>query len=432
VPSPKTLLPWLLGAAVGLGGILQGLHWRSSAGGADLSALQDQLRIAADENAMLRKENESLRSLAQGGGELAVPRELIDRVTSEYELDFLSNPVVHRIAGEELRDRVGASIESRMGPSGIDDRQEAFRLIGWLDDDADLLAQLTAVRAVGARGWFDDVTGEAWVTDRFETGSVPDQAALVRLLVRILLHQHFPPPAAYPGDDAARAREAIHQGAASGAEARFLAANARAIGFMPVKENPEVKQLFASLSPFVREISAFPTLAGKGLADTEFVKGNKPFHELFRNPPQTTRAILKPGSDRAAPPVLSMPEQKEEPYLTESAGQLGLRLWLSSGGGDETASAGISGHWKNDRFLLIPDGESSSAVIWDIVLDSADAADLLENAALKIVEKIAGLPDPPALGALTNSPGGRLLRVSRPAPDRLRFTNAATAATGSL
>jgi hypothetical protein len=425
VISPKTLLPWLLGGAVGLGGIIQGLHWRSSSRGESLTNLQDQLRMASDENTMLKKENESLRSLAQGGGELAVPRELIDRLIKEYELNFLSNPVVHRIATEELRDRIAAALESRFGPAGIDDRQEAYRWIGWLDADTDLLFQLTAVRSVGAKGWFDDVTGDAWVTDRFESEAVPDQAVLVRLLTRMLLHQHFPPPPAYPGDDAARAREAIHQGAAAGAEARFLAANARAIGFMPLKENHETKQLFASLSSFVRELSAFPALAGKGLTDTLFVKGNKPFQELFRDPPQTTRAILKPGTDSAAPPALEIPTQTEDPYLSETAGQLGLRLWLSPTIGESEAIK-ISNHWKNDRFLLIPDGESSTAVIWDIELDSKESADLLETSALRILAKMAAATDVPTSDSTLKAPKGRLLCVTRRSPEKVRFINAAT------
>ena len=198
VPSPKTLLPLLLGGAAGLGGILQGLHWRSTSNSAGVAELETQLRIATEENEMLKRENASLRSLAQGGGEIAVPREAIERTEKDLGLRFISNPVVNRIASEELRDRVAAAIESRLGPAGIDDRNEAWHLIGWLGPDDDLLAQLTVVRTVGARGWFDDVTGEAWVTDRYDPESIPDQAALVRLLARILLHQHFPPPTRLP------------------------------------------------------------------------------------------------------------------------------------------------------------------------------------------------------------------------------------------
>lgn len=398
---------------MGAGGILQGLHWRSAANVSGQADLDARLRAANEEIAMLRRENESLRSLAQGGGELAVPRELIERAEKEFGLRFLSNPVVHRIAIEELRDRVAAALESRYGPAGIDDRQDAYRLIGWIGPDDNLLSQLTAVRAVGARGWFDEITGEAWVTDRFDEKNIPDQAALVRLLARILLHQQFPPPPAYPGDDAARAREALHQGAAAGSEARYYAANARAIGFMPMKENTEVEQLLASLPEFIQGLTTFPVTEGKGLADTLHVQGNETFQAAFRNPPQTTRAILLPATPASAPEPLDMPATPEEPYLAESAGQLGLRLWLEASG-DAGMALEISARWKNDRYLLVPDGEASSAVVWDVQLDSKDAADSFEEAAR------AGAD------AMSSAAANRHLGVSRPAPDRVRFLNTAT------
>ena len=425
LPSAQTLLPWLLGGAVGLGGILQGLHWRSSANASGIADLETQLRMAIEENNLLKRENESLRSLAQGGGELAVPQELIARVEKECGLHFLSTPVVHRIASEELRDRVAAAIESRFGPSGIDDRQEAYRLLGFLGPDDDLLAQLTVVRTVGARGWFDDVSGEAWVTDRYEDQSIPDQATLVRLLTRILLNQHFPPPPAYPGDDAARAREALHQGAASGAEARYYAASARAIGFMPMKENPDVEQLFASLPSFIQGLTTFPVIEGKGLADTLHVQGNEPFHAALRNPPQTTRAIILPAEPAAAPPALELPTPPEEPYLGESAGQLGLRLWLEPLG-DLGEALEISSSWKNDRYLLLPDGEASTAVVWDTELDSTDAAERLQAAMLNFIAARADLDEPPKPGETVEVPGKRLFTLRRVSPTRVRLLNTHT------
>jgi hypothetical protein len=76
VPSPKTLLPLAARRCRGP---------RRHPSGAPL-ALRRQLRKPRrprnpaahrrEENEMLKRENESLRSLAQGGGELAVPREL--------------------------------------------------------------------------------------------------------------------------------------------------------------------------------------------------------------------------------------------------------------------------------------------------------------------------------------------------------------------
>jgi len=415
--SPQNILFIILGGAIGAGGILQGLHWKSSRAPAEMKELENQLRTASEEIVMLKRENESLRSLAQGGGELSVPREFIDRTEKEFGLRFLSNPVVHRIAGEELRDRIGAAIESRMGPSGIDDRQESYGLIGWLRPDDDLLTQLTAVRAVDANGWFDDVTVEGWMLDRADLKNIPDQATLIGLLGRILFHQHFPPTPAHPGDDAARAREALHQGAASGAEARFYAEKARTVGFMPMTENNDFKQLFASLSPFLQGLTNFPTTEGKGYSDALYVRGNDALHAAFRSPPQTTRAIFSPN-ESVTPIDCQLPATPEPPILTESAGQLGLFLWLKMLG-DDVPSAEIAATWRGDRYILFPDGESSVAILWDIELDSAESADQLLTNARKITE---------LLGKQQNH-NNRHLGVTRISPTRLRFLNTAESIT---
>lgn len=412
-----------MGAAIGLGGIIQGLHWRSLSEGAP--GQENRLKILLDENAMLKRENESLRSLAQGGGEVSVPAESIARVEKEFGLRFISNPVVHRIASEELRDRVAAAIESRFGPSGVDDRKEAYQWIGWLAADDDLLSQLTVVRATGARGWFDDVTGEAWITDRFDDEAIPDQAAMLRLISRILLHQHFPPPAAYPGDDAARAREALHQGAAAGAEARFLAVNALKGGFMSMKSNVGVEQLFASLPPFIQGLTTFPVVEGKGYADTLYVQGADKLLAALREPPLSTRKILQPGMDEISVKRIEFAGLPEEPYLSESAGQLGLRLWLDRAG-DVGMAQELSSCWAGDRYVFVPDGEASTAVLWEIELDSAEAAEKLQAVALELAAAAAKVSEPAKLGGIMLAADKRHLVVSRPRPTAVRFINAAT------
>lgn len=383
------------------------------------------MKILLDENELLKRENESLRSLAQGGGEVAVPAEAIARVEKELGLRFISNPVVHRIASEELRDRVAAAIESRFGPSGIDDRQEAYRWIGWLGTDDDLLSQLTVVRTAGARGWFDDVTGEAWITDRFEDGAIPDQAAMLRLISRILLHQHFPPTAAYPGDDAARAREALHQGAAAGVEARFLAGCALKGGFMSMRSDVGVEQLFASLPPFVQGLTTFPVVEGKGYADSLHVQGGEKLLAALREPPSTTRKILQPELAEISAKRIEITGLPEEPYLSESAGQLGLRLWLERAG-DVGMAHELSSRWAGDRYALVPDGEASTAVLWEIELESADVAEKFQSVALQLISASANASAAAKLGGVVTSEDKRHLVVTRPRPTAIRFINAAT------
>lgn len=428
MPSPQTTLAILLGAAIGAAGIIQGLSWKSAAVPQNLTQLQNQLRIAAEENEMLKRENESLRSLAQGGGDLSVPPELISRVERELGLQFRSNPVIQRTSTEALRDRIGAEIESRFGPQGLQDRQESYSLIGLLGPDDDLHAQLTAVTSAGAIAWFDDATGEGWMLDKTDLKNIPDQAALCRLLARVLLHQHFPPAEEYPGDDAARAREALHQGTASGVQARFMAEMARTIGFIPMKQNLEIEQLLAALSPFIQGLINFPNLEGKGYADSLHLKGDAALHAALRQPPLTTRAVLLFGESNSQPIALTLPTPAEEPFLTESVGLLGLRLWLEALG-DAGAASEIAMAWKNDRYLLFPDGESSSAVLWEIELESATATDQLQAVAVNLTAALAGQQEPGTLGKIIHSEKGRFLLVTRPSPTRIRFLNTAVATT---
>jgi hypothetical protein len=120
-----------------------------------------------------------------------------------------------------------------------------------------------------------------------------------------------------------------------------------------------------------------------------------------------------------------MPVTPEEPYLSESAGQLGLRLWLEPMG-DAGDSLEISSCWENDRYLLIPDGDASAAVIWDIELDSKGAADQLQAAALTRIAAMAEITDIPAIDKPLTTAGKRHLRISRPSEKRVRFLNTAT------
>lgn len=414
--SPHNLLACLAGGAIGAAGILHGLHWKATGSPGKLTGLETQLRIAGEEIEMLTRENESLRSLAQGGVNLSVPAEFIERTEREFGLKFLTSPVVHRSAPDELRDRIAAAIESRFGPSGIDDRQLAYSLIGWLRPDDDLLTQLTAARAAGAVAWFDDANGEGWMPEKTNLKNIPDQAALVGLLARILFHQHFP-AAGFSGDDADRAREALREGNAAGAEARFLTEAARTAGFMPMKEDKDSKQLLASLSPFVQGLHHFITIDGKGYADLLFVRGNEALHGAFRNPPTFTRAILHPDSSFAPSTSQEPLATPEAPFLTESAGQLGLHLWLTATG-DTSAAREISSAWKSDRYVLFPDGESSAALHWDIELDSAAATDRLHAMALKRITTLGG-----------DESEKRHISVVRISPTRLRFLNTALAET---
>lgn len=408
--SGKQILALLVGAALGAGGWLVGARKVATGGGGDMEGMENQLRIAGEEIAMLEKENASLRSLAQGGGEVAVPQELIAQVEKDYGLSFLSSPIFHMIASEELGYRVEAAIESRVGPQGVGDRQEAWQRMGLLRKGDKLLEMMSAVRSVGAVGWFDEGTGDAWVTEKFDLENIPDQAAALRLLVRILLNQHFPPPPVYPGDDAAWAREALHAGAASGAEARFYAASARGLGFLPTNDNSSAAgRLLLVLPEFLQGLSLFPAISGKGLADTYFVRGIEEFANGMRNAPVNTFGVVLPGEEPRGG-EMDFPEMPDEVYLDENLGYLGLRLWVEMAG-DVGLAEELGREWMRDGYILFGDGEMSSGLVWDVELESEEGAGKFEEIAQAIASVLA-LEDE-----------ARKFKVVRVSEKRVRFLN---------
>jgi hypothetical protein len=414
---PQTLLPWLLGAAIGAAGWMQGLQWRSAAKATEGEDSEGKIAALESEIALLKRENESLRSLAQGGGEVKVPQELIDFVESALGFDFKSNPQVHRIAGEELRDRIVASIEARYGPHGLDSRQQAWALMGLLTQDDRFAPQLAATKSIGARSWFDDQSGEGWVTDRFDPQAVPDQAALIRALARILLHQHYPPVPGWPGDEAAICREALQHGAAMAVENRFLARQALGIGFTGMQDNAEARELMANLPAFVRGLATFP--AALGLPRAERLMDQEELMGALHKPPAITADFFPEHEGLQASPV-ALPETPGNMLLEESAGMLGLKLWLEPLG-EELAK--LADGWRGDRYRLHATSDSDVHLIWDIRFDSEKSADDFAAAAADLVSSFAGTDQPPAIGTAVTTPEGRKFTLLRPASDTVRLLN---------
>lgn len=416
---PQTLLPILLGAAVGAAGVLHGLKSSRAAAAANADELQAELRTLGERIAILERENESLRSLAQGGGEVTVPAPLVEFAEKAVGLDFRSSPVVHRIAGEELLDRVTASIESRFPPNSLDHRQTAWAKMGLLTPDDRFAGQLAATYALGARSWFDDQSGDAWVTDRFDEASIPDQAALLRALVRILLHQHHPPPPGYPGDEAERARTALHHGTAISVENRFLARQALGIGFTGTRDTSGAAELLNNLPVFIRGLATFPAQAGAPFAGRRMDRGD--LAAALHQPPTLT-SRFGTATETVEPLDLPLPESPIEPVLEESAGWLGLRLWLETLDPEFAARADA---WRGDRYRLTARSDTRLDLVWEIALADAASAKAVADAGLVMAGLLAGTDIDPALGDTATTPEGDRITVTQPAPDRVRFTHLA-------
>lgn len=416
-----TTLVMLIGAAVGAAGWMQGIHWKRTAKAeaadpVELAALQQKVDA-------LEAENEKLRSLTQGGGEFSIPPEAVTRVESHTGLSFRSTPVVHQIAEEELRDRILASLENRFGPGGLDDRNMAYQYIGWLGVEDKLGGQLAAMRAVGARTWFDEMSGEGWVTDRYTEENVPDQASLLKVLTRILLHQHYPPQEVV-SDDAMRTRDALHNGVAAGVEAKYFQDNVRAIGFMSVKEDTDAQQLLFALPPFLQGLGSFASMEGKTYADTLLVKGREELYKALHRPPQRSGDLLFPYERKLRAAAAVLPETPGEIVLEDSGGALGVKLWLDPLG-DVLQSRNMAEKLCDDRWRLFATDDLTHHAVWVSEWSDEAAAGKALAAFLAMGGALAGSDDDLTLGNAVKTPEGRLLRIDQPSPTTLRLTNAA-------
>jgi hypothetical protein len=414
---PQTLLSLLIGAAVAAGGIIQGLQWKKAAASASNEDIQARVTELENELDLLRRENESLRSLAQGGGEINVPPELVGFIEKALGLSFRSSPVVHQIAGEELRGRVTASIESRYPPNSLDHRQQAWSQMGLLTPDDRFAPQLAAMRSLGARSWFDDQTGEGWVTDRYDETSIPDQSALVRALGRILIHQNYPPPPGYSGDEASQAREALHHGAAMAVENRFMARQAVGLGFTGTQSDSGARDLLESLPVFVQGIATFPSRLGTPKAERLMDQDKLP--ATLHNPPQSTSWFF-PDCEALATAEIVVPEIEGTPVLDETAGMLGFQLWLHT---LDPELAPLARAWRGDRYQLSAKNDTALDLVWDIRLDSEESATEVLELALAMAGALSDSEEDPETGEIVTSPDGRQLSVSRPEKATIRFTN---------
>ncbi|MCH7228471.1 hypothetical protein [Haloferula sp. A504] len=414
---PQTLLPILIGVAVGAAGVLHGLKLERAAKSEDAAELRTTISSLEEQVAMLERENESLRSLAQGGGELKVPAPLIEFAEKAAGLDFRSTPVVHRLAGEELLERVAASIESRFPPNSLDHREAAWAKMGLLAPDDRFAGQVAATYSLGARSWFDDQTGEAWVTDRFDESSVPDQSALLRALVRILLHQHYPPAPGYAGDEADRARTALHHGTAISIETRFLARQALGIGFTGTQDRSEAADLLNNLPVYIRGLATFPSQLGAAVAGR--LMEQEKLLEALHQPPTTT-ARFAPDLDGIEARAIELPASNDEPVLEETAGWLGLKLWL------ETLDPALAVHadgWRGDRYQLTARSDTQLDLVWDIELADAATAEAVARAGCAMAGFLAGSDRDANPDEVIKTPEGDRISITRPTETRVRFTH---------
>jgi hypothetical protein len=107
---------------------------------------------------------------------------------------------------------------------------------------------------------------------------------------------------------------------------------------------------------------------------------------------------------------LELPKMDDEIYLTESAGYLGLRLWLEDMG-DVGMAEDVAREWLRDGYALFADGEASSGLIWEIEFQNEIATEQFTAEANQ------------RINAMKQLVKDRFFGVKRVSEKRVRFLN---------
>ncbi|HEY1120158.1 MAG TPA: hypothetical protein VGE67_01100, partial [Haloferula sp.] len=139
----------------------------------------------------------------------------------------------------------------------------------------------------------------------------------------------------------------------------------------------------------------------------------------LHKPPAISAAFFPQHEDLQALPV-TLPETPGNMLLEESAGMLGLKLWLEPLGEEFTK---LADGWRGDRYRLHATSDTDTHLIWDIRFDSEKSADAFAAAAADLISSFAGTDQPAAIGTPVTTPEGRKFTLLRPAPDTVRLLN---------
>ena len=361
--SAERVFQVLLCSGLLAGGWLYGKYWKKAAISSDHGESSGELR---SQNAELTRELDETRDeLAQirsllAQGSLAIPEDLIAFVEKDSGMVFPKAPIAKLASPDIFRNAAERNLELLFGKDGVEEEQHAWTTIGLLPPNNILRAQWIAIETNGTRGLFDLRSGEILLPEDFDPLSIPDSGALVHQLARQLQIQNHPFPESWKSTDEARAWLAIHRGAASGVQSRYLRRRAAAEQVDWEDKSDDRETLLLQLSPSIQGVANFPHLEGADYAKKAYLESRDAYLSIFRTPPLSTFKILYPHLE----PI--KPSETKEPI--QLLGALGIRLlfdpYLGNEAADELAQA-----WRGDRYQI-----DVSKLNWQVTMATPELA----------------------------------------------------------
>ncbi len=321
--NPGTLLSSLIALATLAGAVLHSQH------GAGGSASSDERIIAMKrELEVLKAENQTLKAMQQGAGEITLPIDFYTFVEKNIGMQFA--PHLQAIITDD--DKLIEAVEYRwihqFKTVGIENRQYAYELLRILPTNSksypQLIAELQTNTATGKIGIYDVQAKELLLSKTFDLDNIRHQVELVRLMTIALLEQHFPADKNLT-DDAFITRDAIIRG-----RAEMVANRYRNI----YDKNSEVKMEISipeGTGSLAMTLELFSTIQGRNYIEQLLLDKSDVFPELYKYIPRQSAYIY-----------LNVPFIKKTPQYTKPASVPNQRVLIDTELGQVLTKALIS------------------------------------------------------------------------------------------
>ncbi|NHZ71331.1 MAG: hypothetical protein GWP18_06780 [Proteobacteria bacterium] len=305
-------------------------------------------------------------------------------------LPFLSVPTVILLDSDDFTQRVNADLKEDIDSAELASDEALFKLMGLLDDDADLEAMLIALYTEQVAGFYDPEVKELVVPVSIDGITPLQRVVIVHELVHALTDQHFDFNDEYErrldegtGDDAAGLL-ALIEGDATYQQFLFLEGMSPADAVQVALEAIAIDTSVLDLAPeWMQKDLSFPYEQGLGFVGELVATGGlKGVDEAYQDMPFSTEQILDPnkylrseGPDDLDPLTVSLDGWD----LSDEAtfGEWGIRMLLTdtvTPGAATQAGAG----WGNDTYRFFERGDDA-AIAWTYAGETEqDAEDLVD------------------------------------------------------
>ncbi len=318
-------------------------------------------------------------------------RVIAERVEGLRGLRFEQVPRPLAVTGEQARREGLEDLDREYPPERLAADEEIYKLLGLIDEDADLRELSGSLFGEGIAGYYDPRDGRLRVVEGAGTGNrVLEEMVLAHELTHALEDQRFGLETAPSTDDRTLARTALHEGTATALMyayvQRHFSAEETLGGLLS-----SAFQDTGGLPPFLQAVVLYPYLGGEQFVSELLRRAGGRWdlvdtaYEL--RPPSSTEQVLHPAAyfdaDEPMPVRLRVGAVLGDAWERAHAGVWGELQTRELLGGASAAAAG----WGGDRYELWRAGGASVLVMrwrWDTLGDATEFAQRLREIAAEL------------------------------------------------